>query len=47
MKHPRSMLPADVRPRELWGWAMYDFANSGVVHGKLIQLSDADCSGFS
>jgi UMF1 family MFS transporter len=24
-------LEADVRPREVWGWAMYDFANSGYT----------------
>ncbi len=24
-------LAADVRPREVWGWAMYDFANSGYT----------------
>ncbi|MCW5622415.1 MAG: MFS transporter [Burkholderiales bacterium] len=29
---PRSpSLIADVRPREVWGWAMYDFANSGYT----------------
>ena len=27
----RTMLHSDVRPRELWGWAMYDFANSGYT----------------
>jgi UMF1 family MFS transporter len=27
----RSALEADVRPREVWGWAMYDFANSGYT----------------
>ena len=24
-------LASDVRPREVWGWAMYDFANSGYT----------------
>ena len=24
-------LQADVRPREVWAWAMYDFANSGYT----------------
>jgi UMF1 family MFS transporter len=28
---PGSSLEADVRPREVWGWAMYDFANSGYT----------------
>jgi len=27
----RGALEADVRPREVWGWAMYDFANSGYT----------------
>ena len=27
----RSSLEADVRPREVWAWAMYDFANSGYT----------------
>ena len=27
----RTSLEADVRPREVWGWAMYDFANSGYT----------------
>jgi len=33
MKPPRSQttLHSDVRPRELWAWAMYDFANSGYT----------------
>jgi UMF1 family MFS transporter len=29
MKH--AVLAADVRPREVFGWAMYDFANSGYT----------------
>jgi MFS transporter, UMF1 family len=28
---PRARLEADVRPREVWAWAMYDFANSGYT----------------
>src|SRR5512135_3820830 len=27
----QSSLAADVRPREVWAWAMYDFANSGYT----------------
>ena len=27
----RTSLGQDVRPREVWGWAMYDFANSGYT----------------
>ena len=27
----RSSLQADVRPREVWAWAMFDFANSGYT----------------
>jgi UMF1 family MFS transporter len=27
----RASLEQDVRPREVWGWAMYDFANSGYT----------------
>ena len=26
-----SALQADVHPREVWAWAMYDFANSGYT----------------
>ena len=28
---PSRNLAADVRPREVWGWMMYDFANSGYT----------------
>lgn len=28
---PTRALGADVRPREVWAWAMYDFANSGYT----------------
>jgi hypothetical protein len=27
----RRSFPPDVRPREVWAWAMYDFANSGFT----------------
>ena len=30
-RHSLSSLKSDVRPRELWAWAMYDFANSGYT----------------
>lgn len=29
--HPHTALRSDVRPRELWAWAMYDFANSSYT----------------
>lgn len=28
---PYSSPASDVRPREVWAWAMYDFANSGYT----------------
>src|SRR6185503_18841981 len=28
---PKSSLAPGVRPREVWAWAMYDFANSGYT----------------
>lgn len=28
---PSDALQPDVKPREVWGWAMYDFANSGYT----------------
>ena len=31
MRYSQKMLHGDVRFRELWGWAMYDFANSGYT----------------
>lgn len=31
MTYSRTMLHHGVRPRELWAWAMYDFANSGYT----------------
>jgi len=36
-----SALRSDVRPRELWGWAMYDFANSGYTTVVLTALFNA------
>ena len=30
-RHSQSALRSDVRPRELWAWAMYDFANSSYT----------------
>ena len=37
----RTMLYSDVRPQELWGWAMYDFANSGYTTVVLTALFNA------
>lgn len=34
-------LNADVRPRELWAWAMYDFANSGFTTVVITALFNA------
>jgi len=31
MNKSRPLLPSDVRPGEVWAWAMYDFANSGYT----------------
>lgn len=36
-----SVLCADVRPRELWAWAMYDFANSGYTTVVITALFNA------
>lgn len=36
-----SALRSDVRPRELWAWAMYDFANSGYTTVVLTALFNA------
>jgi len=30
-ENPSRNLADDVRPREVWGWMMYDFANSGYT----------------
>jgi len=36
-----TLLCADVRPRELWAWAMYDFANSGYTTVVITALFNA------
>lgn len=36
-----TLLAADVRPRELWAWAMYDFANSGYTTVVITALFNA------
>lgn len=36
-----SALGADVRPREVWAWAMYDFANSGYTTVVITALFNA------
>jgi len=41
MKYSRTMLHSDVRPRELWAWAMYDFANSGYTTVVITALFNA------
>lgn len=40
-RHSLSSLNADVRPRELWAWAMYDFANSGFTTVVITALFNA------
>ena len=40
-KHFQAMLRSDVRPRELWAWAMYDFANSGYTTVVITALFNA------
>ncbi|MDP2787564.1 MAG: MFS transporter [Pseudomonadota bacterium] len=37
----KPVLRADVRPRELWGWAMFDFANSGFTTVVITALFNA------
>lgn len=37
----KDALRADVRPRELWGWVMYGFANSGFTTVVITALSNA------
>lgn len=37
----RQTLRHDVRPRELWAWAMYDFANSGYTTVVITALFNA------
>lgn len=41
MTYPRTLLHSDVRPRELWAWAMYDFANSGYTTVVITALFNA------
>ena len=42
LRSPRSgILQADVRARELWAWAMYDFANSGYTTVVITALFNA------
>lgn len=43
--HSKTVLRSDVRLRELWAWAMYDFANSGyttVVITALLYFSQPE-----
>ncbi|MDP1957185.1 MAG: MFS transporter, partial [Rhodocyclaceae bacterium] len=40
-RHSQSALKSDVRPRELWAWAMYDFANSGFTTVVITALFNA------
>lgn len=40
-RHPPQMLRTDVRARELWAWAMYDFANSGYTTVVITALFNA------
>lgn len=37
----QTALRPDVRPRELWAWAMYDFANSGYTTVVITALFNA------
>lgn len=39
--HAKTVLRSDVRPRELWAWAMYDFANSGYTTVVITALFNA------
>ena len=39
--HAPSALGPDVRPREVWAWAMYDFANSGYTTVVITALFNA------
>lgn len=39
--HPHTALRSGVRPRELWAWAMYDFANSGYTTVVVTALFNA------
>ena len=40
-RHRQTVLHSDVRPRELWAWAMYDFANSGYTTVVITALFNA------
>ena len=40
-RNPRALLHTDVRPREVWAWAMYDFANSGYTTVVITALFSA------
>ncbi len=40
-RHFPTVLRSDVRPRELWAWAMYDFANSGYTTVVITALFNA------
>jgi UMF1 family MFS transporter len=39
--HLKTVLRSDVSPRELWAWAMYDFANSGYTTVVITALFNA------
>ncbi|MFA6282492.1 MAG: MFS transporter [Desulfurivibrionaceae bacterium] len=39
--HLRAILRSDVKPNELWAWAMYDFANSGYTTVVVTALFNA------
>lgn len=41
MNSARPLLPSDVRPCEVWAWAMYDFANSGYTTVVITALFNA------
>ena len=41
MAHMRSGPERDVRPLEIWAWAMYDFANSGYTTVVLTAIFNA------
>ncbi|MBW6520211.1 MAG: MFS transporter [Desulfoarculaceae bacterium] len=41
MTNHRTLLHTDIRPRELWAWAMYDFANSGYTTVVITALFNA------
>jgi len=41
MNSAKPLLPSDVRPCEVWAWAMYDFANSGYTTVVITALFNA------